>query len=242
MRLALAGCLLSLSLSTFASCPVDPDFLCYSVEGRTDRVRMVSKDAADRRFGSLGKVKAQLESRGDAVRFLMNGGMFKPDGSPVGLYVEDGKILVPLERGSGPGNFFMKPNGVFFLTASGAAGIAETGAFARLPLPSFATQSGPMLMQGGRILPAFKKGSANLRIRNGVCIKADSTAVFALSKRQVNFHSLADFFRRAGCTEALYLDGFVSRAFAPGAGWAQLDGDFAVVIAVTARRAAQTPP
>jgi uncharacterized protein YigE (DUF2233 family) len=34
-----------------------------------------------------------------------------------------------------------------------------------------------------------------------------------------------------GCTEALYLDGFVSRAYMPGQGLKQLDGDFGVIIA-----------
>ena len=53
------------------------------------------------------------------------------------------------------------------------------------------------------------------------------------SKQKVSLYEFADYFRRRGCRNALYLDGFVSRTYAPAQHWVQTDGDFGVMIAVT---------
>lgn len=37
------------------------------------------------------------------------------DGSPQGLYIENSKILSPLDTTNAEGNFYLKPNGVFLL-------------------------------------------------------------------------------------------------------------------------------
>ncbi|PUV23912.1 phosphodiester glycosidase family protein [Sphingobacterium athyrii] len=34
-------------------------------------------------------------------------------------------------------------------------------------------------------------------------------------KKKINFYSLAQFFKQSGCVNALYLDGYVSRAYLP---------------------------
>lgn len=44
---------------------------------------------------------------------------------------------------------------------------------------------------------------------------------------------LLNTFRKAGYRQALYLDGFVSRTYAPAAAWNQLDDDFGVIIGVS---------
>ena len=54
-----------------------------------------------------------------------------------------------------------------------------------------------------------------------------------LSRSKVNFYDFASYFKSMGCTEALYLDGFVSRAYMPTQGLEQLDGDFGVIITET---------
>jgi uncharacterized protein YigE (DUF2233 family) len=68
--------------------------------------------------------------------------MFDPALKPVGLHVERGRELVHVNTMSGYGNFRMKPNGVFYISADGAA-VAETRAFQRTRA-DLATQSGPM--------------------------------------------------------------------------------------------------
>ncbi len=90
-----------------------------------------------------------------------------------------------------------------------------------------------MLVIDGQIHQAFKKGSINLNIRNGVGILPDNRVIFAMSKQEVNFYDFAEFFMSMGCKNALYLDGFVSRTYLPEENWQQLDGNFGVIIGVT---------
>jgi uncharacterized protein YigE (DUF2233 family) len=136
--------------------------------------------------------------------------MYEADASPVGLLVVDGVQKSALNLGSGAGNFFLKPNGVFLIDAAGPR-VVESSAYAvgargvRL-----ATQSGPLLLTDGRVNPAFRPGSTSRLIRNGVCAKG-RTAYFAISNVPVNFHEFALFFRDVlQCRDALYLDGVVS--------------------------------
>ena len=163
----------------------------------------------------------------------MNGGMYKKDNSPQGLFIEDGTVRAALDTTSGVGNFYMKPNGIFYLTNDNRAAVCQTKAFINNGKIKFATQSGPMLLIDGQIHPAFKKGSANVNIRNGVGILPDSTVIFSMSRREVNFYDFAEFFASMGCKNALYLDGFVSRTYLPEENWKQLDGNFGVIIGVT---------
>ena len=76
------------------------------------------------------------------------------------------------------------------------------------------------------IHPAFKAGSANLNIRNGVGILPDNSVVFAMSKKEISFYDFAVYFKNLGCKNALYLDGFVSRTYLPAENWTQTDGNF----------------
>ena len=65
---------------------------------------------------------------GKELIFATNGGMFTPSGSPQGLYVEDGKTLVPLDtisRRVGYLNFYLQPNGVFLLDDKGEARVYD---------------------------------------------------------------------------------------------------------------------
>ncbi|UOQ81220.1 phosphodiester glycosidase family protein [Hymenobacter taeanensis] len=158
--------------------------------------------------------------------------MYKADNTPLGLFVEQGVPLTPIDTASGEGNFYLKPNGVFFLTTNGKAGITPTVSFPKQHI-QYATQSGPMLVLQGRIHPAFKAHSTNLNIRNGVGILPDGTVLFVMSKQKVSLYDFALYFQQQGCQTALYLDGFVSRAYLPEQEWRQTDGDFGVIIGVT---------
>lgn len=163
----------------------------------------------------------------------MNGGMFAPNFAPQGLFIESGKTQAPLDTTKGAGNFYLKPNGVFYLNADRSAHIVPTAVFRNDGRVAYATQSGPMLVIDGRIHPAFRAGSANVQIRNGVGLLPDGRVLLAMSKTKISFYDFADYFRRVGCRQALYLDGFVSRTYAPAAGWTQLDGNFGVILGVS---------
>lgn len=181
-----------------------------------DRLRLFWRDAAGKPYESLQHL-AQATPR---LAFAMNAGMYHPDLAPVGLYVEEGREVTPASRANGPGNFHMKPNGVFYVGAGAVprAGIAETGRYLRLkPRAEFATQSGPMLVIDGRIHPRISEDGPSKKIRNGVGVRdGGRVAVFAISDRPVSFGSFARLFKdELGCANALYLDGSVSALHAP---------------------------
>lgn len=206
------------------------------VDPRSDRIDLFWKDDTGGILGDLGRLKSFVESRGDTLLAAMNGGMFDTGFSAHGLFIQDGVQLHALDTGSGPGNFYLKPNGVFFVDSSGMAAIATTDRFRDSGGVRHATQSGPMLVIDGTIHPAFVPGSRSLNIRNGVGIRADGTVLLAISRVEVNLHDFATFFLRKGCTDALYLDGFVSRAYLPDRQWEQTDGELGVLIGVTRTR------
>jgi uncharacterized protein YigE (DUF2233 family) len=70
---------------------------------------------------------------------------------------------------------------------------------------------------GGELHPRFDPAATSRYVRNGVGVSADgSTAFFAISDRPVTFHQFARLFRdRLEVPNALYLDGNVSRLYAP---------------------------
>ena len=154
--------------------------------------------------------------------FAMNGGMYHSDLDPVGLYVEEGHEVAPLQTRRSWGNFGMLPNGVFWVDGEGRAHVTETLAFkARRERgearPRFATQSGPMLVIDGRIHPRFLPRSDSRKVRNGVGVGRDGRVHFAISHAPVNFWTFADLFQSTlDVPNALFLDGTVSALRAKG--------------------------
>jgi uncharacterized protein YigE (DUF2233 family) len=169
----------------------------------------------DGNLGSFAAVNAQLAPQGEALTFAMNAGMYHADRAPVGLFIEDGRQVTPIITSDGPGNFGLLPNGVFCIGDTFA--VIEARAFAASPPACrYATQSGPMLVIDGALHPRFLPGSDSYNIRNGVGVRADGTAVFAISGSRVNFHSFGRLFRDVlGTPNALFLDGSISRLYAP---------------------------
>ena len=149
----------------------------------------------------------------------MNGGMYGDDRMPVGLYIEDGRMMKAANTASGRGNFHLKPNGVFY-AAGESAGVLETGRYlAARPRAEIATQSGPMLVIDGRIHPAFSEDSTSRKLRNGVGVRQGQVVLFAISDAPVTFIEFAHLFKDGlGCRDALFLDGSVSSLYAPSLG------------------------
>jgi len=191
---------------------------CHVTAG--DDLRLFLSDAAGQPYGSFPRVAADLAARGERLVFAMNAGMYHRDRSPVGLFIDEGAEVTPLVSRPGPGNFGMVPNGVFCVGDTGFA-VVETLAFAaNPPACRFATQSGPMLVIDGALHPRFLPDSDSLNIRNGVGVSDDGReAWFVISNAPVTFHRFARYFREAlGVSNALYLDGSISRLYAPEVG------------------------
>lgn len=183
---------------------------------RQDHLQLFNLDAEGEPFGSFSGLATALLDKGQALAFAMNAGMYGEDLKPIGLYIEDGKTLRKLNRRDGPGNFHLKPNGVFFIDGD-KGGVMETAAFAASGIkPRYASQSGPMLVVDGKIHPKFSEDGTSLLRRNGVGAPDGHTLVFAISDGGVNFHSFARLFRdRLNCPNALFLDGSISSLYAP---------------------------
>jgi len=167
-------------------------------------------------YAGFEKLSRDLRQEGEYLEFAMNGGMYESDLTSVGLLVIDGIERKPIDRDKSWGNFYLKPNGVFFLQG-GRAGVMETEAYVAAGIkPDFATQSGPMLVIDGTLHPAFLPQSDSLQIRNGVGVARDGKAVFVISLEPVRFHDFATLFRdQLDCANALFLDGSISSLFAP---------------------------
>lgn len=178
------------------------------------------------------RLKEYTAKQGKEVKFAMNGGMYLKDHSPQGLYIEKGETIRLLNtKKSDYGNFYLAPNGVFYITKTLNAAVCKTEDFTNQPNIEYATQSGPMLLIDSTIHAKFTEGSKNVHIRNGVGILPNGNPLFAISAKPVNLYDFADFFRQRGCKNALYLDGFVSRIYLPSKGIEQMDGRFGVLIA-----------
>jgi uncharacterized protein YigE (DUF2233 family) len=212
----------------------DDRFITYMVNPTEKNVQFYWKNDSNENFKRIGNLQNWLTKKNKKLTFAMNAGMYKKDNSPQGLYVENRKVLAEIDTINGNGNFYLKPNGIFYITTNNAAFISTTNNFHKTDTVKFATQSGPMLVINGKIHPAFIKGSPNLNIRNGVGILPDNRIIFAMSKREINFYDFAYYFKSMGCTNALYLDGYVSRTYLPEKKWEQLDGDFGVIIGICA--------
>nr|WP_156953169.1 phosphodiester glycosidase family protein [Deinococcus frigens] len=175
-------------------------------------------------YASFSQVQGRLRKMGREMLFATNSGIYAPGLRPLGLHVEGGRALVPINNARSGGNFALLPNGVFWIKGK-QAGVTETQAYRRLdPQPTFATQSGPLLLAGGQVHPAFNKGSSSFKVRSGVGVCADGRVRFAVSAGPVNFYAFAVFFRdRLKCPDALYLDGSISAYATPESNTQLLD-------------------
>ena len=174
------------------------------------------KDEGGRPYRTIQALADALGKRGQRVAAVTNAGIYERDLTPLGLHVEDGVTLRPLNRDDGDGNFFLKPNGVFSISG-GDARIAESGEFQTEQPVDIATQSGPLLVLDGAIHPALRERSTSRRGRNAVGVRTDGAVVLAMTRVPVNFWTLAMFMRdRLGCPSALYLDGVISQLWQAG--------------------------
>lgn len=216
----------------------DEQILTYIVDPKTQDIQFFWKDDKGETLKSIKNLINYVEGKNLKLTFAMNGGMFNKDFSPKGLFIQNKKTVAFIDTTSGNGNFYLKPNGVFYITDKNIPNICKTSDYVNNGKIKHATQSGPMLVINGHIHSAFKEGSSNLNIRNGVGILPNNQIVFAISKKEVNFYDFAKYFQSLGCKNALYLDGFVSRMYLPEKNWIQTDGNFGVMIGITRKQKA----
>ena len=212
------------------------DYAVCTFDPARDHIRLYNADASGKAYCGFRALDRDIWFSGKhVIRFAMNAGMYHSDLSPVGLHVEEGVEKRALVRGGGWGNFFLQPNGVFFIGKDGKAGVMETEAYAASGIrPRLATQSGPMLVVDGQIHPAFLPQSDSLKLRNGVGVDERGRVVFVVTKGPVQFYDFAVFYRDVlNCKNALFLDGSISSMMVPEWGRRDESEPLGPIIAVT---------
>jgi len=201
-------------------------YFAVTVDTRQEDIELHWRNPdTDQPFGGIDALKAWTVAKGRKLTFATNAGIYDRDFKPLGLYIENGKTVVPLNLAHGnprSGNFSLLPNGVFAVYDDGTVDVSTSEAFRDAARkPRWATQSGPMLVIDGEINPQFDNDSGSMKWRSGVCAKSNHEAVFVVSRAPVNFHSFARLFRdELGCRNALFLDGTISQTFTPEEGYA----------------------
>ena len=197
----------SFNSQKFTLCRFDP---------ATTNLRLFNFEDNGQPLLNFNALESHLKAEGKTLTFAMNAGMFDENHRAIGLYVEAGKTLHKASRSHGPGNFNLKPNGVFYW-GKGKAGVMETDAYLKSGIrPDYATQSGPLLVINGRIHPKISPSGTSAKFRNGVGIDKNGQIIFAISAWPVTFYSFASLFKDGlNCPNALFLDGSISSLYAP---------------------------
>ncbi len=197
------------------------EYRTLKLNPRASRLELHWRDDAGKPLKTFAALERTLKSQGKTLLAATNAGIFTADFAPLGLHLERGNILRPINLASGFGNFYLKPGGVFYFGSTGA-GILESGQFVRFTrtlkkiVLEGATQSGPLLVRSGKINRVFMPGSSNKLVRSGVGVSRTGKVYWVRSSAAVNFYDFATFFRDTlGCPNALFLDGTISRFYIP---------------------------
>ncbi len=145
----------------------------------------------------------------DSSLFAINACINQKTGYPLGMFVLKNKVITQLNTGDGSGNFYIKPNGLFY-TKNGDVDIIESGDADPSGNYTYAVQSGPMLLINSQINTNFDPNSVNKNTRCGVGVYHNNTRkdlVFAISEAPVTFYDFAAFLQATfQCERALCLE------------------------------------
>ena len=205
----------------------------YSISGNDrNKLRLFLAESKGKP-NTFTDLEARLNRQDERLEFAVNAGIFEPSFMPTGLHVSDGRTVVDLNlqefkksrKGEFTPNFYLKPNGVFYVLDDGTPGVLESSQLRTVRFRSkirIASQSGPLLVQEGRIHPILTKDSTSTRHRNGVGVTKDGSIVFACTvsdpERGLSnlYHFASLFTEKLLCPNALYLDGDISYIFIRG--------------------------
>ena len=211
------------------NCSIQQDYAVAEVpSNEVKNIQMFYKDQSGNRFWNIWNVKQSLEKQGKQLVFAMNGGMYTPLYKPVGLFIDHGKQIQPINLKNGDNNFCWKPNGVFAIDNGGKAQVTVSEKFSPSNI-RFATQSGPMILINGKMHDGFDK-STSTYIRNAVGVKSNGDVFFCISLKAVTFQQLAEFMLKNNCVNALYFDGSVSEMYCPQNNQWDCGSSFGVIV------------
>jgi uncharacterized protein YigE (DUF2233 family) len=200
-----AFCTQALAVECTSQTPV-PTYTVCSVDAA--RLEVFWRDDKEVAFRDLPTLRAWLGKQGRQLVFATNAGAFDDTARPVGLLVSEGIKLQELSLRDGSGNMFEKPNGVFWV-ADGIPYIHGSEKYRSLdPRPRIATQSGPLLISGGRPRLDLHTFRGKSYMRSAACVDRAGGAKFVFSNRPVTIAELGDYMDKTmQCASALYMDG-----------------------------------
>lgn len=153
---------------------------------------------------NIGFGKASNASENSHMDFCVNGMLVERDGSPVGGYIDNGKIVQPYVAPESGGGNFAVDNGIFGLGADGKMYMVSYTDYKPLPAMKWAFQNGPILVKDG---VNIRGTSQTAYARSGIGFKSDGTLVVIISMTPITFYDFAELFVQEGCSNAIYLDG-----------------------------------
>lgn len=196
-----------LLLLLFQQKPTQKSITCSEKIADPKNVRLYWKDA----HGEPLLTTARLFAYDPKLTWVTNAGMYDQSHAPVGLYIENGKMLKPIKRvKSDRLNFGMKPQGVFLITKDFKAKVTTIDdPLVKTNNILYATQSSPVLVVGSRVSSSLSKSTSRF-IRNGIATLKDGRVLLFVSTQPCTFQELAAYCINKGCTGAMMLDGVIS--------------------------------
>lgn len=164
------------------------------------------------RVGIVGQAPGDPHRFADlpsGVLLAMNAGIYETLDEPTGWFVEGGVERHPLNLARGRGNFFLQPNGAFWIDEAGPA-VAPSRGVAPIGAVTVATQSGPLLRWHGQDQRGVDPTWVGRTSRNAIAVLDASHVAFVYTDGQVTLRELQAFVGELGAADALYLDGTVS--------------------------------
>lgn len=207
------------------------------VKAEPRAVTLLWQNAQGQAYRSLGAAHDALKAQGKTALMLMNAGIFTTAHTPAGLWIEQGRILSPVNPHKGQGNFHIQPNGIFSI-AGNTARVESTASYQKRGRKSdYAVQSGPMLLIAGKPNTRFVKNLSSPYKRNAVCTTKSGELYFIMTLNYQtewpSFYRLAEALQSFGCHQALYLDGSISSWYVRGKSSTFHWSNFVGIIAVT---------
>ena len=190
------------------------DFLIYYPDLEKSIIKMYWKSDDGTPYKSMKEFISKLSDR--KILFATNGEIYSKNYTPEGLYIENHKIISDLNLNNGEGNFYMRPNGVFYIENNKPM-ITDSNDFVYNKNISYAVQSGPLLIKNGEINKSFGENSNSLKVRSAVGIDKENKIFFYMSKKDISFYNFSKYaLDELGCEQLLFLDGTISKMYFSG--------------------------
>ncbi len=182
----------------------EPKTFSFSLKNHNLSILSFSRD-------SITTLNEAFKKANSKPKILTNGGIFNPDLTTTGLLVINDSIIAPLNLQKGEGNFYFKPNGVFFIENNKPFIHITEEYIRRSPLPHLAIQSGPILVYNNLLNSKLNPKSISKYIRNGIGIDQNENIYLVYFSEACTLYEMATYFKDTlECISALYLDGAIS--------------------------------